>query len=144
MQKSCPKYQHSRTTPHPPEAQTGVQPLVWQGDSPRGVVAIRRGEAKGPVPSKGTREANSSRKKRLIWGWKGSPERQVHPAAPRSPVSCLPPQRCHLRLRHHIPFQAREERGKFFLFWISRVPGCGWKGVVASQRSPNGDQLPPP
>lgn len=82
-------------------------------------------------------------KKILILGQKGSPEMQVHPSVPRSLVSCLPSRRCHLRLRHHIPFRASKERGKFFLFWVSRAPGCGWKGAAAAQRSPNGD-LPPP
>lgn len=69
---------------------------------------------------------------------------QVHPPAQRSPVSCLPARRCHLLLRHHIPFRASKERGKFFLFWVLRAAGCGWKGVAATWRSPNGDRLPPP
>lgn len=114
MQKRSPKY-HSGWKKPLQQRSPGQSPRRGRERRP-GAARPRAGvKAKPRCPRRGRRGKPRPPKKPHL-----GMEMQVHPRRRGAWFPVYTP-RCHLRLRHHIPFRASEERGKFFLFWVSRA-----------------------
>lgn len=148
MQKTLPKKYQKWLKKNPNPNTFRQRSLGWSVGYRRELRSVASRPYKGVKPKsgfprKGHRGDLQAKKKKTYFGMEG--ESRDAGSSPREEpgflftAPALPPS-----LRHHIPFRASEERGKFFLFWVLRAPGCGWKGAAAARRSPNGDELPLP